>query len=151
MSVGFRRQEGLNLTTRQRRGLLAFDRLADEARDTGRVADAVPRLVVHLATDQQVAREDLLQDGLLLAVLELVDFFHRNDDLVDLVFHVHRLNASVEVRRDLLLVARLRVHDVPLARAQQRIVVRLLFDGGNLVRCCLRITGRSIGVTSGIV
>ena len=91
----------------------------------GRVADAVPALVVHLAAHEEVAGEDLLLDGLLATVLELVDLFHGDDDLVDLVLHVHALDASSEVGRDLLLVARLGVHDVPLARAGPGVVDRI--------------------------
>ncbi len=108
--------------TRQRGRLLAVTALADETGDARRVAHAVPRLVVHDATNQQIAREDLALHGLLLAVLELVDLLHGDDDLVDLVLHVHRLDARLEVGRDLLLVARLRVHHVPLARTHRRVV-----------------------------
>src|SRR5215207_8535573 len=52
-------EEGAHLAARQRRGLLALTALADEAGDARRVADAVPGLVVHLAADEEVAREDL--------------------------------------------------------------------------------------------
>ena len=82
-------EERLDLAARQRRRLLALAALADEPGDAGRVADAVPGLVVHLAAHEQVAGEDLALDGLLLAVLELDDVLHRDDDLEDLVLHVH--------------------------------------------------------------
>ena len=41
------------------------------------------RVVVEVAAHEQVAGEDLLLDDDLLAVLELDDVFHRDDDLVD--------------------------------------------------------------------
>ena len=49
-----------------------------------------------------------------------------------LLLHVHALDARAEVGGDLLLVARLRVHDVPGARAGPRVVDdrRLLLLGG---------------------
>ena len=81
----------------------------------GRVADDVPGVVVEVAAHEQVAGEHLLLDDDLLAVLELDDVLHRDDDLVDALLHVHGGDAGLEVLLDLLLVARLRVHDVPLA------------------------------------
>ena len=122
--VCLRRQEGADLAARQGCRLLALTALADEPGDAGCVAHAVPGLVVHLAANQEVAGEDLALNGLLLAVLELVDFLHGDDDLEDLVLHVHRLDAGVEVGRDLLLVARLGVDDVPLAGSAGGIVCR---------------------------
>jgi len=44
--------------------------------------------------------------------LDLV--LHRDEDLEDLVLHVHGLNPLFEVFLDLLLMARVRVDDVPL-------------------------------------
>src|SRR6185369_13089493 len=38
---------------------------------------------------------------------------HRDEDLEDLVLHAHRLDAVLEVRLDLVLVARVRVDHVP--------------------------------------
>jgi len=72
----------------------------------------------------RITREDLLLDDDLLAVLELDDVFHRDHDLVDTALHVHGLGPRLEVLLDLLLVARLRVHDIPTTRA----VIRAL-DG----------------------
>src|SRR6188472_846084 len=43
--------------------------------------------------------------------LDLILFGH--EDLVDLVFHAHRLDAVLEIGLDLLLVARVGVDDVP--------------------------------------
>src|SRR3954452_2469601 len=110
--VGRDEEELLDVAPRQRRGLRA---LADEAGDARRVADDVPRVVVELAAHEEVAREDLLLDDDLLAVLELDDVFHRDDDLVDALLHVHGRDACLEVLLDLLLVARLGVHHIPAA------------------------------------
>ena len=49
--------------------------------------------------------------ALALADLDLV--FHRHEDLEDLVVHAHRFDAMLEVRLDLVLVARVGVDDVP--------------------------------------
>ena len=83
----------------------------------GRVADDVPGVVVEVAAHEQVAGEHLLLDDDLLAVLELDDVLHRDDDLVDALLHVHRGDAGLEVLLDLLLVARLGVDHEPAARA----------------------------------
>src|SRR3546814_393944 len=84
------------------------------------VADDVPAVVVELAAHQEVAREHLLLDDDLLAALEVDDVLHGDDDLVDPLLHVHGGGAGLEVLLDLLLVARLRVDDVPAARAVER-------------------------------
>ena len=120
--AALRRQEVAHVGPRQRRGLLTLTALADESGDARGVADAVPRLVVHPAPDEQVAGEHLALHGLLAAVAELVDLLGGDDHLEDLVLHVHRLDARLEVGRDLLLVARLGVHDEPLARAGPGVV-----------------------------
>jgi hypothetical protein len=49
--------------------------------------------------------------ALALADLDLI--FHRHEDLEDLVVHAHRFDAVLEVGLDLVLVARVRVDDVP--------------------------------------
>ena len=127
-------EERLHITAGQRRRLRA---LADEPSHAGRVADDVPGVVVHVAPHEQVAGEDLLLDDDLAAVLELDDVLHRDDDLEDLVLGVHRLGAGLEVLLDLLLVARLRVHDVPGAGS----VVRALRSGSILVVLVLVLAG----------
>ena len=110
-------------------GFLSLLALPHEPGDTGRVADAVPAVVVHLTTNEQVAGEDLLLHGLLATVLELVDLFHGDDDLVDLLLHVHALDTSGEVGGDLLLVARLGVDHVPLTRSGPGVVDDLFLFG----------------------
>src|SRR6266511_4309261 len=90
---------------------------ADEAGHTGGVAHHVPGVVVEVHADQQVAGEDLAGDDLLLAALDLHDVFHGDDDLEDLLLHVHRGDAALEVGLDLVLVARVGVDHVPVPKA----------------------------------
>jgi len=54
-------------------------------------------------------------DDDLLAGLELDDVFHGNDGLEDPVLHLARRDHVGEVALHLVLVARVRVHDVPPA------------------------------------
>ena len=103
-------EDALDLSPRQGRRLGAG---ADEPGDAGGVADDRPAVVVELAPAQQVAGEHLLLDDDLLAVLELGDVLHRDDDLVDAVLHAHRDRAAVEVRLHLVLIAGVGVDDVP--------------------------------------
>src|SRR5918999_4780166 len=91
---------------------------ADEAGHAGRVPDHVPGVVVQVHADQQVAGEDLAGDDLLLAALDLHDVFHGDDDLEDLLLHVHRGDAALEVGLDLVLVAGIGVDDVPVPHAE---------------------------------
>jgi len=58
----------------------------------------------------------LLLDDDLLAVLELGDVLHRDDDLVDPVLHAHRHRPAVQVRLHLVLIAGVGVHHVPASR-----------------------------------
>src|SRR5215213_6718927 len=90
---------------------------ADEAGHAGRVADHVPGVIVQVHADQQVAREDLAGDDLLLAALDLHDVFHGDHDLEDPLLHVHRGDAALEVGLDLVLVAGVGVDDVPVPQA----------------------------------
>ena len=92
----------------------------DEAGDAGRVAHDVPGVVVEVHAHEQVAREDLLLRDDLLAALELDDVFHRDDDLEDPLLDTHRAHAAGEVLLHLVLVARVRVHDVPVAGPVER-------------------------------
>src|SRR6185295_18051982 len=69
-----------------------------EARDARRVAHDIPGVVAHHHLDEDVAREDLALDRMALAVLDLDLFLGRNEHLVDLVAHIHRLDAVLEVR-----------------------------------------------------
>ena len=105
---------------------------ADEAGHARRVAHDEPGVGVQDHLHQHVAGVDLLLDGHALAAadLDLVLFGHQ--DLEDLVVHAHRLDAVLEVGLDLLLVARVRVDDVPvLGRRLDLLVGR--FHGHRLV------------------
>ena len=88
----------------------------------GRVAHDEPRAagldVVFLQLDhlrEDVAGEDLARDRAALAVANLNLVLGRNHDLEDEVLCVHRLDAVLEVRLHLVLVAGVRVDNVPLA------------------------------------
>src|SRR5664280_573270 len=106
-------QDALDLAARQRRRLGAR---THEPGDPGGVPDHRPTVVVQLAPAQEVAREHLLLDHHLLAVLEFDDVLHRDDHFVDAVLHVHRHGPAVEVRLHLVLVARIGVDHEPAPR-----------------------------------
>src|SRR5215218_3702962 len=106
----------LDLGLVQRDGLAAHPgdvAAADERGDARRVADDEPGLGVEDHLDQHVARVHLLLDGMPLALADLDLVLHRDEHLEDLVLHAHRLDAVLEVGLDLVLVARVRVDDVP--------------------------------------
>ena len=86
---------------------------ADEAGDARGIAHDEPAVRVEDHLHEHVARVDLLLDGMALALADLDLVLHRDEDLEDLVFHAHRLDAVLEVGLDLVLVARVRVDDVP--------------------------------------
>src|SRR6185312_940704 len=88
---------------------------ADEAGDARGVADRTPRLVVEVHPHEDVAGEDLALHLHALAVLDLGDLFGRHLDLEDVVLHVERGDAALEVGLHLVLVAGVRVDDVPVA------------------------------------
>src|ERR1700738_512353 len=97
--------------------LVQRDRLvagADEAGHPWRVPDDVPGLVGHHHLDQDVTGEDPLLDVAALAVLDLDLILCWDQDLEDLVVHVHRVDPLLEVLLDLLLVAGVGVDHVPL-------------------------------------
>jgi hypothetical protein len=86
---------------------------ADEARDARGVPDDEPAIGVEDHLDEHVARIDLLLDRVALALADLDLVLHRNEHLEDLVFHAHRFDPMLQVGLDLVLVARVRVDDVP--------------------------------------
>src|ERR1039458_10143327 len=106
-------EKSLAPTHRQQRGPGAR---AYEAGHPRGVPDDGPAVIVQFATAQEVAREHLLLDDHLLAVLELDDVLHGDDHLIDAVFHVHRDGPAVQVGLDLVLIPRVGVHDKPAAR-----------------------------------
>ena len=100
----------------------AWGPLAHEAGHARGVADDEPGGVVQLGPDQQVAGEHLALGDDPLAVLEVDVVLHGDDDLVDGLLGVHRVDAGLEVLLDLLLVARLGVDDEPAAGPGERVV-----------------------------
>ena len=98
----------------------------DEAGHRRRVTDGRPRLVGEVHPDQHVAGQDGPLDHLALAVLDLGDLFGRDHDLVDVVLHVERDDAVLEVRADPVLHAVVGVHDVPLAGLGPQLAAELL-------------------------
>src|SRR5680860_895968 len=129
-ALGLHAQDVLDLAPRQGGRLRAT---SDEAGDARGVAHDIPRVVIQSHASEQVPGEDLLLHDDLAAVLELDDVFHRNDDLEDPLFDVHRPHAAGEVLFDLVLVARVGVHDVPVAgpvvRSRLRLLVLVLVVG----------------------
>src|SRR3984957_12344618 len=101
-----------HLAERQRRRLA---RQADEAGHARGVPDHGPGLIGQLHPDQDVARQHLLVDDLLLAALDLGHQVGGDLDLEDVVLHVERRDAALEVGLDPVLVAGVRVDDVPVA------------------------------------
>src|SRR2546430_292177 len=83
-----------DLAVGERRRLVAA---AHEARHAGRVAHDVPRVVAHDHLDEDVTREHLPLDRVTLPVLDLDLFLGRHEHLEDLVAHVHRADAVLEV------------------------------------------------------
>src|SRR5205814_7294685 len=86
-----------------------------DAGDARSGADAGVRLRRQLHAHQDVPGEDLVLDLLALAVLDLDLFARRHLDLVDEVLHVEAGDTGLEVGLDLVLVAGVRVHHVPVA------------------------------------
>src|SRR5438552_2388309 len=90
---------------------------AVHAASQGEASRHVPGVVVVDHLDQEVAGEDLALNHLALAGLDLHDVFHGDHDVEDLVLHLHGTDPGVEVGLHLVLVARVGVHDVPVAGA----------------------------------
>lgn len=89
--------------------------VADESRHAvGRLHDS-PGIVRQLHADEHVPGHAHAGDELALAAADLEDLLHRHFDLEDVVLHVHRVHADLEVLLDPLLVAGVGVQDVPAA------------------------------------
>src|SRR4029078_11719586 len=72
-----------------------------------------PRVGVEDHLDQDVPGVHLLLDGVALALADLDLVLHRDEHMEDPILHAHRLDAVLEGRLDLVLVARVRVDHVP--------------------------------------
>src|SRR3989442_1460691 len=95
------REDLLDLTLRQRCRLRPGP-AGHEPRDPGRVPHDVPGIVVVDHLDQQIPREDLSLDDLLLPALDLHHVFHGDHHVEDLLLHLHRADPRVQVRLDLV-------------------------------------------------
>src|ERR1019366_1247023 len=141
--LGRGREKPEHLVEGQRRRLARA--WADKAGDGRGVADRRPRLVGHLHADQEVAGEDVALDDLPLAVLDLGDLFLGHLDLVDEVLHVQGLDPGLEVCLRLVLIARVGVHDEPVARSAAQCVAeglrRIDLDLGDTCGLDRRIVG----------
>src|ERR1700676_3307741 len=93
LDVDLRRRLGLHLLLNPadlvllQRYRLVFR--ADKGGDPGGVADDVPGLVGHHHVDQDVARENPLAHLAALTILDLHDLFGGDEDIKDLVVHIH--------------------------------------------------------------
>src|ERR1700727_2304158 len=114
-----------HLAERERRRLA---RQPDEAGDARSVPDHGPGLVGQLHPDQDVAGQHLLVDDLLLAALDLGHQVGGDLDLEDVVLHVERHNAALEVRLHTVLVVCVRVDDVPRAGVHPHLAHELSED-----------------------
>ncbi len=106
-----RREHGEDLVEAQRHGVVG---VAHEAGDAGGVADGAPGGIRQVHADQDVAGDADAVNNLALSVLDLNDFLHRDLDLEDVIFHVQRLDAGLQVGLDAVLVTCVGVDDVPV-------------------------------------
>ncbi|BCW49377.1 hypothetical protein StoSoilB13_17190 [Arthrobacter sp. StoSoilB13] len=88
--------------------------VANEASDAGGVANGAPGSVGQVHADQDVTGDADAVDYLALRVLDLDDFFHRDLDFEDVIFHVQRLDAGLEVGLHAVFVTGVGVDDVPV-------------------------------------
>ena len=87
-------------------GLGESDRVAavtDKAGDALSFLHGTPGLVVDVHANKGISGHADAGDELALAALHLEDLFHRHLDLEDVLLHVHRLGADLEVLLDALL------------------------------------------------
>src|SRR5438309_7547272 len=119
LGLGLDGKDLLDLAGRERRGL-GPGAARHEPGDTWSVSAHVPGIVVVHHLDEQVSRKHLLLNDLLLSGLDLHHVFHGDDDVKDLVFHLHGVDAGPKVCLHLVLVAGISMHHVPLPRPGQR-------------------------------
>ena len=106
--------------------------VADEAGDGRRVPYRGPGLVGEVHPDQDVAGENGALDDLALPVLDLGDLLGGDHDLVDVVLHVQRGGAVLEVGLHPVLHAGVGVDHEPVAGLGAQRLAELLerVDGG---------------------
>src|ERR687885_400735 len=100
---------------------------ADETRYPRCVPYNIPRVVVKKHLNQDIAWKDLLLHSATLAVFDFNFLLGGNDHAENLVLHLHRVDAMLQILLDLVLVARVGVNHVP---------VRLV----HTVNCLLRLS-----------
>src|ERR1022692_3847691 len=113
-----RREQRSHLAEAERRGLA---RQPDETGHAGSIADRSPRLVGNVHAHQDVTGQHLLLDLLPLAALDLGHLMYRHLDLEDVVLHVERLGAALQIGPDPVLVSRVGVHHIPVAGKQPQL------------------------------
>ena len=91
-------------------------RFTDEAGDTRGMPHGAPRGVGEIHPHEDVTGHPNAADELLLAVLDLGHLLHGDVDLEDVVLHVEADDAGLKVGLDPVLIARVGVHNEPLAR-----------------------------------
>src|SRR6266702_5057379 len=121
--LGLQREQAGQLAELQRRRPAGP---ADETGHTGGVANDRPGLVGEVHPHQDVAGKHLLLDLLPLAALDLGHLVHRDLDLEDVVLHVERLDPALQVGLHPVLVTRVGVHHVPVAREHAELTLELL-------------------------
>src|SRR5579885_45936 len=115
--------------------------MADEAGDLRSVLDNVPGFIVEDHVHEDVTREKLARgDFALSALAQFLHALDRHQHLADFVFHMQGAHALFE--RGLGLVARVRVHHVPLHAVGPGAILRHssgLTRGRNLLRAVLHL------------
>ena len=98
-----------------------------------------PGVFVELHAHEHVAGDPDAGDHLALTVLDLDDVLHGDLDLVDVLFHLERVLALLDVRLHLALEAGVGVDDVPLARQRPQLGAERLVGVFRLGRLGLRL------------
>src|SRR5262245_38580541 len=104
-----------HLRLRDRLDGFRIGRAPEKPRDLRRRLDDVPGLVVEAHVDQDVAREELPGRRLLLPFHPVDDLLRRHQDLTEQIGVAEPADALFEGSLHLVLVARVRVHHVPLS------------------------------------
>src|SRR5215469_12868227 len=145
-----RREQVGDLVQAQRR---RTTRQADETGHARSVPHGRPGLVGEIHPHQDVAGQHLLLHLLALAGLDLDDLVRGDLDLEDELLHVERLRPALQVGPHPVLVARVGMHHIPVARQRAELGLELLDGVGVLIggyRCRLA-AGALIGLGCGHV